>query len=143
MTDHHMKDLGQIFKAYDIRGIYPDELDEGTARRIGGGFAKFADSNRIAVGRDMRTSSPSLAAAFIEGAAAAGVDVVDVGLVSTDALYFASGRLNVPGAMFTASHNPAEYNGLKLCRAQAAPIGADTGLAEIRRLSEEGRKSVV
>ncbi len=130
------RDLSSIFKAYDIRGVYPSEFDEDAARRIGGAFATFVKTPKIAVGRDMRTSSPDLFEAFAAGAAAAGAEVVDVGLVSTDALYFASGRLDVPGAMFTASHNPARYNGLKLCRERAAPIGADSGLAEIRALAE-------
>ena len=129
-------DLSTIFKAYDVRGVYPEELDEGVATRIGSAFARWIDADRIVVGRDMRTSSPALAKAFIAGATAGGVDVVDVGEVSTDALYFASGHLDVPGAMFTASHNPARYNGLKLCRSRAAPIGIDTGLAEIRELAE-------
>ncbi|MGH2693821.1 MAG: phosphomannomutase/phosphoglucomutase, partial [Actinomycetota bacterium] len=119
------RDLTAIFKAYDVRGIYPDQLDEDVARSIGLGFASFVEGERVAVGRDMRTSSPALAAAFAEGATAAGAQVVDVGLVSTDALYFASGQLNVPATMFTASHNPPKYNGLKMCRAQASPIGAD------------------
>ncbi len=124
--------LDKIFKAYDIRGVYPDELDEDAARRIGAAFVSFVGSDRVLVGRDMRVSSPSLAAAFIEGATGAGAGVVDVGEVSTDALYFASGLLGAPGAMFTASHNPARYNGLKLCRAEAAPIGEESGLLEIR-----------
>ena len=130
------RDLSGIFKAYDIRGVYPAELDEEVARRIGGGFARFVGTGRIAVGRDMRTSSPGLARAFAEGAAAAGCDVVDLGLLSTDGLYFASGLLEVPAAMFTASHNPARYNGIKLCREQAAPIGSDSGMAEIRAFAE-------
>jgi phosphomannomutase len=129
-------DLSGIFKAYDVRGVYPDQLDEATARRIGTAFARFAGTARIVVGRDMRVSSPSLAAAFAEGATAAGTDVIDVGEVSTDALYFASGRLDLPGAMFTASHNPGHYNGIKLCRAGAAPIGAESGLQDIRALAE-------
>ena len=130
------RDLSAIFKAYDIRGVYPTELDEDAARRIGGGFVRFVESDRIAMGMDMRVSSPSLAAAFAEGATSAGATVVDLGLVSTDALYLASGLLEVPAAMFTASHNPARYNGLKLCRSLAAPIGGDSGLAEIRSLAE-------
>ena len=129
--------LEKIFKAYDVRGTYPDQLDEDVARRIGAAFATFAGS-RIVLGRDMRVSSPSLAAAFAEGAAGTGGDVVDVGEVSTDALYFASGRMDLPGAMFTASHNPGHYNGIKLCRAGAAPIGAESGLQEIRALAERG-----
>ena len=130
------RDLSTIFKAYDIRGVYPDELDEDAARRIGFGFVRFTDASRIVVGRDMRESSPSLASSFTSGAVAAGAEVVDVGEVSTDALYFASGRLDLPGAMFTASHNPPRYNGLKLCREKAAPIGADSGLQDLRAISE-------
>ncbi|MDQ3785276.1 MAG: phosphomannomutase/phosphoglucomutase [Actinomycetota bacterium] len=130
------RDLTAIFKAYDIRGVYPDELDEEVARCIGVAFAAFVESDRLAVGRDMRASSPSLAEAFTEGVTAAGVDVLDLGLVSTDACYFASGHFDVPAAMFTASHNPARYNGLKLCRAEAVPIGVESGLAEIRKSAE-------
>ncbi len=130
------RDLSGIFKAYDIRGVYPDDLDEDAARRIGGAFARFVKAPKVAVGRDMRISSPALADAFREGVHAAGVGTVDLGQVSTDALYFASGRLDVPGAMFTASHNPARYNGLKLCRERAAPIGSDSGLEDIRALAE-------
>jgi phosphomannomutase len=131
------EDLRRIFKAYDVRGEYPDEIDEDVARRIGAAFVTFLGSPRVVVGRDMRVSSPALAAAFIEGAAGAGASVVDAGEVSTDALYFASGRLDLPGAMFTASHNPARYNGLKVCRAKAAPIGIESGLEEIRELAEK------
>jgi phosphomannomutase len=132
------KDLGAIFKAYDIRGVYPSELDEDTAHAIGAAFGRFVGTDRVAVGRDMRRSSPRLAEAFSSGARAAGTSVVDLGLVSTDALYFASGRLNVPAAMFTASHNPPRYNGLKLCREKAAPIGQESGLGDIRSLAESG-----
>ena len=134
-------DLTKIFKAYDIRGVYPEEFDEDAARRIGWAFARFTGANRIAVGRDMRVSSPSLARAFAQGVTAAGATMLDLGEVSTDALYFASGRLEVPGAMFTASHNPARYNGLKLCRSKAAPIAGDTGLLEIRDLAAEAEVS--
>ena len=130
-----MSDLDTIFKAYDIRGIYPGDLDETAAERIGRTFVRFVDSDGIVVGRDMRVSSPALAAAFIRGATAAGAAVTDVGEVSTDALYFASGRLDLPGAMFTASHNPGDYNGIKLCRAQAAPIGEESGLLDIKQLA--------
>ena len=130
------RDLAKIFKAYDIRGVYPDELDEDAAARIGVGFVRFTGADRIVLGRDMRASSPALAAALARGAAAAGATVVDVGEVSTDALYFASGRLDVPGVMVTASHNPARYNGLKPCREQAAPIGSESGLVEIRAEAE-------
>ncbi len=132
------KDLGAIFKAYDIRGTYPDELDEDVARRIGAAFATFTAAGKVAVGRDMRPSSPTLAGAFMEGANEAGAKVMDVGQVSTDALYFASGRLDAPACMFTASHNPARYNGLKLCKAQAVPVGSASGLDEIRALAERG-----
>ena len=125
----------EIFKAYDIRGTYPDDLDEGLSRRIGAAFAEFTSAERVVVARDCRLSSPSLAEAFIEGVTGRGADVVDVGLATTDMLYFASGSLDLPGAMFTASHNPPEYNGLKLCREGAAPIGEETGLREIRDLA--------
>jgi phosphomannomutase len=129
------RDLTSIFKAYDIRGVYPDELDEDAAARIGFGFAGWIDASRVVVGRDMRVSSPQLADAFARGANAGGIAVVDVGQVSTDALYYASGRLDLPGAMFTASHNPSRYNGVKLCREQAAPVSEASGLKEILELS--------
>jgi phosphomannomutase len=132
-----MSDLDRIFKAYDIRGVYPDELDEALATRIGRAFVAFSGSDRIVVGRDMRVSSPGLATAFIEGAASAGATVVDVGEVSTDALYYASGKLDLPGAMFTASHNPGRYNGIKLCREKAAPIGEESGLLDIKALASK------
>jgi phosphomannomutase len=129
-------DLSTIFKAYDVRGVYPSDLDEEISRRIGAAFARFAGSDRIAIGRDMRTSSPTLSEAFVEGAISQGVSVLDFGEVSTDALYFGSGRLEVPGAMFTASHNPGRYNGLKMCREKAVPIASDTGLEDIRSTAE-------
>jgi phosphomannomutase len=128
-------DLTRIFKAYDVRGVYPEELNEDIARRIGSAFAQFTGAQSVVLGRDCRISSPSLAAAFAEGVTARGVDVVDIGLATTDMLYFASGRLNQPGAMFTASHNPPRYNGIKLCREAAAPVGADSGLDEVRDLA--------
>jgi phosphomannomutase len=128
-------DLTRIFKAYDVRGVYPEELNEDIARRIGSAFAQFTGAQSAVLGRDCRISSPSLAAAFAEGVTARGVDVVDIGLATTDMLYFASGRLNQPGAMFTASHNPPRYNGIKLCREAAAPVGADSGLDEVRDLA--------
>ncbi len=131
-----MTSLPPIFKAYDIRGIYPEQLDEGAARRIGAAFAEFTGSGRIVMGRDARLSSPALSAAFAEGVTRMGRDVVDIGLATTDMLYFASGRLGLPGAMFTASHNPPEWNGIKLCRAGAAPVGEDSGLDEVRALAE-------
>ena len=129
-------ELDRIFKAYDVRGVVPDDLSEDVARRIGAAFAHWAGAPRIAIGRDCRISSPALSAAFIEGATSRGVDVIDLGLASTDLLYFASGSLDVPGAMLTASHNPSNYNGLKFCLASAKPVGQDTGLAEIRALAE-------
>jgi len=121
-----------IFKAYDVRGIVPDQLDEDLARATGRAYVEVVGSDRVIVGHDMRPSSPGLAGAFAVGATAAGADVTMIGLASTDQLYFASGHLDVPGAMFTASHNPAQYNGIKMCRAQASPIGLESGLAEIR-----------
>ncbi|APU17322.1 MULTISPECIES: phosphomannomutase/phosphoglucomutase [Actinoalloteichus] len=133
-----MHDLSGIVKAYDIRGVVDEELDEVVVRDIGAAFARLVGGPTIAVGHDMRDSSPRLSAAFAEGVTGQGVDVVDIGLASTDLLYFASGRLDVPGAMFTASHNPAKYNGIKLCRAGAAPVGQDSGLAEIRDMVEKG-----
>jgi len=135
-----MRDLDRIFKAYDIRGTYPDELDEAVAEAVGGAFVLVTGSagGTVVVGHDMRQSSGPLVDAFTSGAVAQGADVVQIGLVSTDALYFASGHLEAAGAMFTASHNPAKYNGIKLCRAGAAPVGQDTGLADIRALVESG-----
>ncbi len=129
-------DLKSIFKAYDVRGIYPEELNEDVARRVGAAFARFVQSDRVVIGRDMRISSPALANAFAEGVTAEGGSVVDVGDVSTDALYFASGKLDLPGVMFTASHNPARYNGMKMCKAKAVPIGSDSGMNEIRALAQ-------
>jgi phosphomannomutase len=131
--------LDTIFKAYDVRGVYPDEIDEDVARRVGNAFATFTGADRMVVARDMRPSSVPLSAAFIEGATLAGASVVDAGLASTDLVYFAAGRLDAPGAMFTASHNPAQYNGIKLCRAGAAPVGQDTGLNQIKAAVAEGR----
>ncbi|MGI8789969.1 MAG: phosphomannomutase/phosphoglucomutase [Actinomycetota bacterium] len=131
------RDLSAIFKAYDIRGTYPGEIDEDAARRIGVALARFCDASRLAVGRDMRTSSEALARAFARGASSVGAEVLDLGLVSTDGLYFASGKLDVPACMVTASHNPARYNGFKPCRAGAAPIGSESGLKDIQALAEE------
>jgi len=128
--------LDRIFKAYDVRGVVPNDLDEEVARRVGAAFAAWADAPRIAVGYDCRISSPSLAAAFRAGATGRGADVIDLGLASTDLLYFASGSLDVPGAMLTASHNPPQWNGLKFCLAGAKPVGQDTGLGQIRALAE-------
>ncbi|HET9601101.1 MAG TPA: phosphomannomutase/phosphoglucomutase [Acidimicrobiales bacterium] len=127
--------LDQIVKAYDIRGTVPDELDADTCRAFGTAFAIFAGAPRILIGRDMRPSGVELVAAFAEGAMSQGVDVIDLGLVSTDLVYFAAGRLDAPGAIFTASHNPAQYNGIKLCLSGARPVGADTGLADIKAMA--------
>jgi phosphomannomutase len=124
--------LAAIFKAYDVRGTVPDQLDADLARATGRAFVEVVGATEVVIGHDMRPSSPELAEAFADGATRAGADVVMIGLASTDQLYFASGHLDLPGVMFTASHNPAQYNGMKMCRAQAVPVGADTGLAEIR-----------
>lgn len=129
-----MRDLKQLVKAYDVRGVVPDQWDESLSRAFGAAFVQVTGATAIVVGHDMRPSSPSLTRAFAEGAAARGADVTEIGLCSTDQLYYASGKLDLPGAMFTASHNPAEYNGIKLCRKGAAPVGENTGLADIREL---------
>ena len=124
----------RVIKAYDVRGLVGDELDDALIADIGGAFARLMRDEgavQVAIGHDMRSSSPSLSAAFADGVAAQGLDVVRIGLASTDELYFASGMLDCPGAMFTASHNPAAYNGIKLCRAGAKPVGKDTGLSAI------------
>ncbi|MCJ0875764.1 phosphomannomutase/phosphoglucomutase [Streptomyces sp. AP-93] len=130
-------DLSNIVKAYDVRGVVPDEWDEHLAELFGAAFVEVTGASAIVIGHDMRPSSPALSGAFARGAAARGVDVTLIGLCSTDQLYYASGKLNLPGAMFTASHNPAQYNGIKLCRAGAAPVGQDTGLSTIRELAEK------
>ncbi|MFD3330802.1 phosphomannomutase/phosphoglucomutase [Streptomyces sp. NPDC058701] len=130
-------DLSNIVKAYDVRGVVPDEWDESLAELFGAAFVDVTDASAIVVGHDMRPSSPGLSAAFARGAAARGVDVTMIGLCSTDQLYYASGSMDLPGAMFTASHNPAQYNGIKMCRAGAAPVGQDTGLSRIRELAEK------
>jgi len=127
-----VSDLATIVKAYDIRGVVPDQLDERIAAAIGAAFADVSGARRLVTAYDMRESGPVLAAAFAAGAASRGASVVEVGLASTDMLYFASGYLDLPGAMFTASHNPARYNGIKLCREGAVPVGQDSGLAEVR-----------
>ncbi|SEM49179.1 phosphomannomutase/phosphoglucomutase [Streptacidiphilus jiangxiensis] len=131
-----MRDLKQIVKAYDVRGVVPDQWDADLARAFGAAFVQVIGADAVVVGHDMRPSSPSLARAFAEGAASRGADVVEIGLCSTDQLYFASGKLDLPGAMFTASHNPAQYNGIKMCRKGAAPVGESTGLVEIRELTQ-------
>ncbi len=138
-----MTDLSGIVKAYDVRGVVGEELDDAVVRAIGAALARMLraedpTTRAVVIGHDMRDSSPALAAAFADGVTGQGLDVVSVGLASTDMLYYASGTLGLPGAMFTASHNPARYNGVKLCRAGATPIGQDTGLAAIRAAVEQG-----
>ncbi|MBY6683853.1 phosphomannomutase/phosphoglucomutase [Rhodococcus sp. BP-149] len=124
-----------VIKAYDVRGVVGEQIDEDFVADVGAAFARLVRgegvSQRVVVGHDMRDSSPALSAAFARGVTSQGLDVVLIGLASTDQLYFASGRLDCPGAMFTASHNPAKYNGIKLCRAGAKPVGQDSGLATI------------
>jgi phosphomannomutase len=137
-----LSDLSQIVKAYDVRGVVPDQLDESVARALGTAFVEMLresgdDADTIVIAHDMRESGPGLAAAFASGANAAGAAVMHIGLASTDQLYYASGALGLPGAMFTASHNPARYNGIKLCRARARPVGQDSGLAVVRKHAEE------
>jgi phosphomannomutase len=129
--------MDQIFKAYDIRGTVPDQLNADMCRAIGRAMARFAGAPEILVARDMRPSGVELSGAFSDGVRSEGVDITDLGLASTDFLYFASGHLDAPGAMFTASHNPARYNGLKLCMSGARPIGRDTGLSDIERVAEK------
>src|SRR5579863_513986 len=136
-----MTALDAVFKAYDVRGTVPDQLDGRSCQAIGWAFARFAGTSRIVVARDMRESGVELSAAFARGARRAGASVVDLGLASTDMMYFASGRLDAPGAMFTASHNPAAYNGIKLCLAGAKPVGQDTGLAVVRDEAQEALES--
>src|SRR5438067_1967388 len=124
-----------IFKAYDVRGIYPSEINEDVARAIGAGFVSYLKANRIAVGRDMRLSSPSIAAAFIDGATSRGADVVDYGMIPTDMLYFAVARdRHDGGVQVTASHNPKQYNGMKMVRQEAFPLSGEEGLVEIRQM---------
>ncbi len=129
-------DLSTIVKAYDVRGLVPQELDADIARALGAAFARFAGAPRIVTTRDMRESGVDLSAAFAEGVTGQGVDVVETGLGSTDLLYYAAGTMDVPGAMFTASHNPARYNGIKLCLSGARPVGQDSGLAQLRADAE-------
>ncbi|MGW2516476.1 phosphomannomutase/phosphoglucomutase [Streptomyces sp. NPDC001617] len=134
-------DLSQIVKAYDVRGVVPEQWDEPLAELFGAAFVRVTEADAIVVGHDMRPSSPGLTRAFARGATAQGADVTEIGLCSTDQLYYASGALGLPGAMFTASHNPAQYNGIKMCRAGAAPVGQDTGLSQIRELAQEWLES--
>lgn len=134
-------DFDTIFKAYDIRGTVPDQFDVDGSRAIGGAFARFVRNlgdTSILVGRDMRPDGEEMAAAFAQGAMVHGVDVVDVGLCATDMLYYGSGHLGIPGAVFTASHNPAGYNGIKMCLSHAAPIGSDSGLSDIKQMAISG-----
>ncbi len=133
-----MADIDAVFKAYDIRGTTPDQLDAGLVRSIGVAFARFVKTQpypheRVLVARDMRESGIELVDAFCDGVTAEGLDVTRLGLASTDLLYFASGSLDAPGAMFTASHNPAQYNGIKMTLAGARPIGSDSGLDEMKQ----------
>ena len=138
-------DLDAVFKAYDVRGLVPGQFDVGLARDIGAAFVEVlrirtgdGGPGAVVIGQDMRPSGDDLVAAFADGVCSQGCDVVRIGLASTDGLYFASGDLGLPGAMFTASHNPAEYNGIKLCRAGAAPVGLESGLQQIRDMVEAG-----
>ncbi|MET0728560.1 MAG: phosphomannomutase/phosphoglucomutase [Acidimicrobiales bacterium] len=142
-----MADLDAIFKAYDIRGVTPDQLDAAVAGAIGSAFGRFArdeagGATRVVVARDMRDSGVALLAAFADGVQAQGLDVLDLGLASTDLMYFASGKLDAAGAMFTASHNPAQYNGMKLCLPGAKPIGEDSGLRAIKAMASAGVEPV-
>ena len=131
--------IDEIFKAYDVRGLAPEQLDATLSRQIGAAFGRFVadteDAEAIALGHDMRPTSPEFSAAFAEGVMSQGVDVIDIGLASTDMMYFASGSMDLPGAVFTASHNPAGYNGIKMCRRGAKPLGGDTGLDTIKEAS--------
>jgi phosphomannomutase len=136
--------LDRLIKAYDVRGVFPDDLDTEVAQLVGAAFATVVGAaeadggpGAVVVGRDMRPSGPELVEAFAAGVTALGVDVIDIGLASTDELYFAAGSLGLPGAMFTASHNPAKYNGIKLCKVGASPVGQESGLREIRNLVEQ------
>ena len=134
--------LDTIMKAYDVRGLVDQEITPDFSFALGGAFARFLAEERepatVVIGEDMRPSSPLLAQAFADGVTSQGFDAIRIGLASTDMAYFASGTLNLPGAMFTASHNPAEYNGIKLCKSAARPIGQDSGLRRIRDLIVEG-----
>jgi phosphomannomutase len=134
--------MSDIVKAYDVRGVVPDQLNETVARALGTAFVEMLresgdNADKIVIARDMRDSGPALAAAFAAGANSAGSDVISIGLGSTDELYYASGSLDLPGAMFTASHNPAKYNGIKMCRSGARPVGQDSGLAIVRQRAQE------
>jgi phosphomannomutase len=132
-----MTRMDQVFKAYDIRGTVPDQLDADMCRSIGRAVARFAEAPEILMARDMRDSGVELSRAFSDGVRSEGVAVTDLGMASTDFLYYAAGHLDAPGAMFTASHNPAQYNGIKLCLSGARPIGRDTGLNDIQAMAEK------
>ena len=131
-----MSPLDSIVKAYDVRGTVPDQLNAEVAHALGVGFARFVGATRVLVGRDMRPSGPELVDAFARGVMEQGVDVVDLGLASTDLVYYAAGKLDAPGAMFTASHNPAQYNGVKFCLSGARPVGVDTGLGDVKATAQ-------
>lgn len=140
-----MNDLSDVIKAYDVRGTYPDQINEDLARKVGAAFVEVlgiresdGGPGAVVVGHDMRPSGPSLVEAFTEGVTSRGCDVVQIGLCSTDGIYYAAGSYELPGAMFTASHNPAEYNGIKLCKVGASPVGQESGLAEITQLILNG-----
>src|SRR6187455_592697 len=134
-----MKISPDIFKAYDVRGLYPGEVNEEAAREIGRGFVAYLKARRVGVSRDMRLSSPTIAAAFIEGARAQGADVIDYGLCATDMMYFAVVRDGLDGgAQITASHNPGEYNGIKMVRREAFPLSGDAGIGDIRDMIAKG-----
>ncbi|MFM8793800.1 MAG: phosphomannomutase/phosphoglucomutase, partial [Acidimicrobiales bacterium] len=124
--------LDAIVKAYDVRGTTPDQMNDEVARALGVGFALFVGTPDVLVARDMRRTGESLVAAFADGVMSTGANVIDLGLASTDLLYFVAGSLALPGAMFTASHNPAQYNGAKFCLSGARPVGIESGLAEVR-----------
>ncbi len=131
-------DLDQVFKAYDVRGVYPEQLNEELANRIGRAFIALTGADALAIGEDMRPSSGPMADALAEGATSQGADVIRVGLCSTDMLYYVSGALDVAGIMLTASHNPSQYNGLKFCRPGAVPVGLESGLAELKAMVAAG-----
>ncbi|HKA02861.1 MAG TPA: phosphomannomutase/phosphoglucomutase [Acidimicrobiales bacterium] len=140
-----MSPFDAVFKAYDIRGTVPEQLDEEMCRAIGAAFARFAGAQRVLIGHDMRPSGEELVSAFSDGVRREGVGVAHLGLVSTDLVYYAAGTVDAPGVMFTASHNPAQYNGIKLCLAGARPVGVDTGLTEVKATAEailDGRETL-
>ena len=137
MPDTDPRVLDAIVKAYDVRGTVPDQMNTDVARALGVAFARFCGAPRVLVARDMRPSGVELVDAFTDGARSQGVDVVDLGLASTDLVYYAAGTLEAPGAMFTASHNPAQYNGVKFCLSGARPVGQDTGLDEVKAIAAE------